>query len=85
MVHAASSLLSRSCTMLSMGLDAPVLGKHCAGTGKAMDGKIQGPRTGRENYEMSEDVWEIIGQEGVDAVRQIPSTFVRSLPNIYTA
>ncbi|KZP04867.1 hypothetical protein FIBSPDRAFT_903954 [Athelia psychrophila] len=48
-------------------------------------GKFKGLDAGQENYELEEDVWEIIGQEGVDAMRHIPSSFVRSVPNIYTS
>lgn len=39
---------------------------------------------GSENYEISEEVWEEIGQETADAVKDIPAAFVRKLSNIAT-
>lgn len=46
-------------------------------------GKFKDLDTGKENYEIAENVWDIIGQ-GVDAMRHIPSSFVKSVPNVYT-
>ena len=45
-------------------------------------GKFKGLDVGTGNYEIAEEVWAEIGHETVDAVKDIPSAFVRSLPNI---
>ncbi|KAJ7173918.1 hypothetical protein C8R43DRAFT_1084779 [Mycena crocata] len=60
---------------------APNLVKHWSGKFKGLD-------TGIEDYEISDDVWEVIWKETADAVRYIPSDFVRVLgdnPSYYTA
>jgi hypothetical protein len=46
-------------------------------------GKYKGLDTGSGNYRIAPDeVWKEIGQETADAVKDIPSAFVRHLPNI---
>ncbi|KAH6897835.1 hypothetical protein BKA70DRAFT_1031463, partial [Coprinopsis sp. MPI-PUGE-AT-0042] len=45
-------------------------------------GKFKGLDTGTEDYEIAPAVWEQIGEETADAVKTIPSVFVRELKNI---
>jgi hypothetical protein len=45
-------------------------------------GKFKGLNVGSGNYEIAEEVWAEIGWKTVDTVKDIPSAFVRSLPNI---
>jgi hypothetical protein len=55
---------------------------------KFWSGKFKGLDTGREAYEISEEVWEQIWKETADAMRHIPSDFCRSLasgPGKFTA
>ena len=47
-------------------------------------GKYKGLDVGNGNYEIAPEVWEEIGRETADAVRDIPATFARKLPNIDT-
>ena len=47
-------------------------------------GKYKGIDAGEGNYEISEEVWEEIGDETSSAVKDIPAAFVRHLPNIAT-
>ncbi|KAJ7124120.1 hypothetical protein C8R43DRAFT_1147581, partial [Mycena crocata] len=51
-------------------------------------GKFKGLDTGREDYEIPEDVWEEIWKETADAMKDIPASFSRSLaagPGKFTA
>ncbi|KAF7360422.1 hypothetical protein MVEN_00772300 [Mycena venus] len=48
---------------------------------KLWSGKYKGLDTGYEDYEISEETWELIWQETADAVRHIPADFVRVLQN----
>jgi hypothetical protein len=55
---------------------------------KLWSGKYKGLDTGSEDYEISDETWEIIWQETADAVQHIPADFVRVLknnPSYYTA
>lgn len=45
-------------------------------------GKFKRLDSGVEDYIIPEDIWKKIGEETVEAVRNIPSAFVRSLGNI---
>lgn len=45
-------------------------------------GKFKGLDAGREDYIIPAAIWKVIGQETVDAVKDIPATFVRSLANL---
>jgi hypothetical protein len=45
-------------------------------------GRFKGLDSGVENYEIPDDVWEEIGAETADAVKDIPAAFVRALGNI---
>ena len=47
-------------------------------------GKYKGIDVGEEDYEIADDIWEEIGRETVNAVKDIPVAFVRHLPNIAT-
>ena len=47
-------------------------------------GKYKGLNVGNGDYEIAPEVWEGIGRETADAVRDIPAAFVRKLPNIDT-
>jgi len=46
-------------------------------------GKFKELDSGIEDYIIPDHIWEKIGKETVDAVKNIPSAFVRSLGNIY--
>jgi hypothetical protein len=55
---------------------------------KLWSGKFKGLDTGREDYEISEEVWGTIWEETANAVASIPSDFCRSLaggPGKFTA
>jgi len=45
-------------------------------------GKFKGLNARREDYIIPQAIWKEIGKETVDAVKDIPSAFVRSLGNI---
>ncbi|KIJ07979.1 hypothetical protein PAXINDRAFT_158259 [Paxillus involutus ATCC 200175] len=45
-------------------------------------GNFKGKDTGAENYEFTPHIWEKIGEETVDAVKDIPAAFVQVLGNI---
>ena len=45
-------------------------------------GKFKGLDAGREDYIIPQAIWKEIGKETVDAVKDIPSAFVRALGNI---
>ncbi|KDQ51673.1 hypothetical protein JAAARDRAFT_62365 [Jaapia argillacea MUCL 33604] len=47
-------------------------------------GRFKGLDTGREEYELAPHVWEEVGRETAEAVKDIPSIFVRALSNIAT-
>jgi hypothetical protein len=47
-------------------------------------GKYKGLDVGNGDYEIAPEVWEEIGRETADAVRDIPAAFVWKLPNIDT-
>ena len=47
-------------------------------------GQFKGLSVGNEDFEISPDVWQRIGEETAAAVRHIPSAFVRVLANIAT-
>lgn len=47
-------------------------------------GKFKGTDEGTGDYEISQAIWQEIGQETVCAVKTIPSAFVRSMGNILT-
>lgn len=47
-------------------------------------GKYKGLDVGEGNYEIAEEVWEGIGCETANAVKDIPAAFVRHLPDIAT-
>ncbi|KAJ7652366.1 hypothetical protein DFH06DRAFT_1418733 [Mycena polygramma] len=51
-------------------------------------GKYKGMDTGEEDYEISEEIWEEIWRETAEAMKDIPSSFCRSLaggPSKFTA
>ncbi|KAF7334036.1 hypothetical protein MVEN_02309100 [Mycena venus] len=55
---------------------------------KLWSGKYKGLDTGREDYEISDEVWTKIWEETADAIKNIPSDFCRSLaggPGKFTA
>jgi hypothetical protein len=45
-------------------------------------GNFKGIDVGDEDYEISSEVWEEIGQETESAVQDIPATYARVVPNI---
>ena len=45
-------------------------------------GKFKGLDAGKEDYIIPPEIWKEVGQETVDAVKDIPSAFVRSLGNL---
>ena len=45
-------------------------------------GKFKGLDAGKEDYIIPPEIWKEIGQETVDAVKDIPTAFVRSLGNL---
>jgi hypothetical protein len=45
-------------------------------------GKFKGLDTGKENFIIPSAIWKDIGQETVNAVKNIPSAFIRSLANL---
>jgi Transposase family tnp2 len=45
-------------------------------------GKFKGLDAGKEDFIIPAAIWKVIGQETVDAVKDIPATFVRSLGNL---
>ncbi|KDQ49559.1 hypothetical protein JAAARDRAFT_200773 [Jaapia argillacea MUCL 33604] len=47
-------------------------------------GRFKGLDTGREEYELAPHIWEEVGRETAEAVKDIPSVFVRALSNITT-
>ena len=46
-------------------------------------GSFKGLDTGAENYKISGGDWKKIGQETTNAVREIPSSYVGVLPDIF--
>jgi len=49
---------------------------------KLWTGKFKGLDSGREEYEIHPKIWQQIGRETADVVKDIPSSFVRVLGNI---
>ncbi|KZT21271.1 hypothetical protein NEOLEDRAFT_1223504, partial [Neolentinus lepideus HHB14362 ss-1] len=58
------------------------LENNCPNLVKLWTGNFKGLDEGVEEYELSPDDWEQIGQETADAVKDIPASFVRVLANI---
>ncbi|KAF9231532.1 hypothetical protein BU15DRAFT_55998 [Melanogaster broomeanus] len=53
----------------------PTLVKHWTGKFKHLD-------TGKEDYKIADHIWEDVGRETAEALKTIPSAFVRALGNI---